>query len=128
VAYCPEGYQKLHGWWVYGGGEMINWGARHLDIAMWAMNLQITGPTKVAGPTELPTISGGFDVSADFRVKLELVTGEVIEIRTTAERVRPSGILYEGEKGIPPRGASPASPLASRRGGITSIARFPKIS
>jgi len=99
VAYCPERCLKFHGWWAYGGGEMMNWGAHHLDIAMWAMNLVHTGPVKIAGSAELPSISGGYDVPADFRARLDFATGETIEIRTTEERTRPSGILFEGEKG-----------------------------
>jgi myo-inositol 2-dehydrogenase / D-chiro-inositol 1-dehydrogenase len=99
VGYCPERYKKFHGWWAYGGGEMMNWGAHHLDIAMWALNLVNTGPIKVAGSAELPKVPGGFDVPADFRARLDFATGDVIEIRTTEDRSRPSGILFEGEKG-----------------------------
>ena len=99
VAYCPERYEKFHGWWAYGGGEMMNWGAHHLDIAMWAMDLVHTGPVNVAGSAVLPSIRGGYDVPADFSARLDFAGGETIEIRTTAERARPSGILFEGEKG-----------------------------
>ncbi len=95
VAYCPERYEKFHGWWDYGGGEMMNWGAHHLDIAMWAMNVR-TCPVRVAGAAELPSITGGFEVPADFRARLDFATGETIEIQTTADRVRPSGVLFEG--------------------------------
>jgi predicted dehydrogenase len=99
VAYCPERYEKFHGWWAYGGGEMMNWGAHHLDIAMWAMDLIHTGPVKVTGSAELPAIPDGFDVPADFSARLEFATGQTIEIRTTEDRARPSGVRFEGEEG-----------------------------
>jgi predicted dehydrogenase len=99
VSYCPERYQKFHGWWDYGGGEMLNWGAHHLDIAMWAMDLGNSFPVKIAGSAESQTVAGGFDVPADFRATLEFAEGRTIEIRTTADRARPSGVLFEGEKG-----------------------------
>ncbi|MGO9917690.1 MAG: Gfo/Idh/MocA family protein [Isosphaeraceae bacterium] len=98
VAYCPERYEKFHGWWDYGGGEMMNWGAHHLDIAMWAMDLGRVFPVKVAGTAELPAIAGGFEIPADFTARLDFAGGESIEIRTTALRNRPSGVRFEGEK------------------------------
>jgi myo-inositol 2-dehydrogenase / D-chiro-inositol 1-dehydrogenase len=98
VAYCPERAEKFHGWWDYGGGEMMNWGAHHLDIAMWAMDLVHSAPVKIAGTAELPAIKDGFEVPADFSARLDFATGETIEIRTTPDRARPSGVLFEGEK------------------------------
>lgn len=98
VPYIEERYRKFHGWWDYGGGEMINWGAHHLDIAMWAMNLGHTCPVMVSGTAESPTIAGGFEVPADFSARLDFPTGETIEIKSTGERVRSSGILFEGER------------------------------
>jgi myo-inositol 2-dehydrogenase/D-chiro-inositol 1-dehydrogenase len=100
AGYCPERYLRFHNWWAYGGGEMMNWGAHHLDIAMWAMDLSRTGPVKVAGDAELPSIPGGFDVPADFMARLDFATGQTIEIRTTPDRARPSGILFEGERSM----------------------------
>ena len=98
AAYCPERCLKFHSWWAYGGGEMMNWGSHHLDIAMWAMDLSHTGPVKVTGSAELPSIPDGFDVPADFTARLDFATGQTIEIRTTPERSRPPGILFDGER------------------------------
>ncbi len=99
VAYCPERYQKFHGWWDYGGGEMMNWGSHHVDIAMWAMDLARVPVVKVAGSGKLPSIPGGYEIPADFTARLDFATGATLEIQTTADRVRPSGVLFEGEKG-----------------------------
>lgn len=98
VPYCSQRYEKFHGWWDYGGGEMMNWGAHHLDIAMWAMNLGHTFPVKVAGTAELPSIPGGYEIPADFSARLDFATGETIEIRTAGESRHSSGVLFEGEK------------------------------
>jgi predicted dehydrogenase len=99
AAYCIERYIKFQGWWDYAGGEMTNWGTHHLDIAMWAMNLGQSYPVKVSGTAELTSINGGYDVPADFTARLEFATGETIEIKTTPDRTRPSGVRFEGERG-----------------------------
>jgi predicted dehydrogenase len=45
VAFNPGRLE--HRWWMqYGGGEMTDWGAHHIDIVLWAMNA--TAPTSVA--------------------------------------------------------------------------------
>jgi myo-inositol 2-dehydrogenase / D-chiro-inositol 1-dehydrogenase len=99
AAFCPERYEKFHGWWDYGGGEMMNWGSHHVDIAMWAMDLGRVPLVKVTGSGRLPSIAGGFEIPADFTAQLEFATGQTIDIRTTADRERPSGVLFQGEKG-----------------------------
>ena len=98
VAYCKERYEKFHGWWDYGGGEMMNWGAHHVDIAMSALNLGHTFPVRVAGTAECPSIAGGFEVPADFAARLDFATGETIEIKTASESPHCSGVLFEGER------------------------------
>jgi len=55
-----------------------------------------TFPVELAGTAQLPSIAGGFEIPADFTARLDFATGEAIEIRTTSERVRPSGVLFEG--------------------------------
>jgi predicted dehydrogenase len=97
--YCFERYRYFHGWWDYGGGEMVNWGSHHLDIAMWAMNLTHTGPVRVSGSAELPWIKGGYDIPADFAARLEFASGQTISIETNGPSPHCSGILFEGERG-----------------------------
>lgn len=47
-SYCPE---RLHFSWrfweEYGGGKVCDWGQHHLDIALWGMNLEDSGPLEV---------------------------------------------------------------------------------
>ncbi len=97
AAYCRERYEKFHGWWDYGGGEMMNWGAHHVDLAMWAMSLGHTAPIRVTGTAELPSIPGGYEIPADFSARLDFPSGETIEIRTAAASAHTSGVLFEGE-------------------------------
>ncbi len=98
VPYCWERFYKFHGWWDYSGGEMVNWGAHHLDLAMWAMDLGHTFPVRASGTAELPHIPGGYEAPADFSARLEFPAGETIEIQTAAASPHTSGVLFEGEK------------------------------
>lgn len=46
--FCP---QRLHFswrfWQEYGGGKVCDWGQHHLDIALWGMDLENTGPREI---------------------------------------------------------------------------------
>jgi predicted dehydrogenase len=47
-SFCPE---RLHFSWrfweEYGGGKVCDWGQHHLDIALWGMNLEDSGPLEI---------------------------------------------------------------------------------
>jgi len=36
----------------YGGGQLMDWVGHHLDIAHWALGLDLTGPVEVSGTGE----------------------------------------------------------------------------
>ena len=41
-------------WFEYSGGEVTDWGVHHVDIAMWALGGENTGPIEVEGKGEFP--------------------------------------------------------------------------
>lgn len=100
VEFCPERFGGWHGWWDYGSGELLNWGPHHLDIAMWAMNLCETGPSKVTCTTpHFPDIPGGYEIPTDFTADLSFSNGTSIIITSEANRsANSSGINFIGDK------------------------------
>ena len=72
---------------------MTYWGVNHVDIAMWALGLEKTGPVEIEGEGRFPKIPKGFDVPVDFRCTLKFAGGSTIEsptARKTASRSRAS--------------------------------------
>ena len=96
----PSAAMKFHGWWDYGGGEMMNWGAHHLDIAMWAMNLGHSLP----GPSLRVRLNCRRSL-ADLKSRQILRPGWTSQPAKPSKSERPvppldsSGVLFEGEKG-----------------------------
>ena len=94
--YCPERCHFNFRWWYeYSGGIMTDWGAHHMDVAHWALDMERSGPLKVDGTeTKLPTAAGGFNTPKHpivhylypNDIKLDVVAGD-------------EGVLFEGEKG-----------------------------
>ena len=95
--YCPERFEHWRYWWDYSGGEMTNWGVHHLDIVQWALGFEHSGPVRVRGEAQLPTMDGGYETPRRFRVELEYADGTPVDVYTseTAE----NGVLFEGEAG-----------------------------
>ena len=52
-------------WWEYSGGQVTDWGIHHNDIAMWALDVENTGPDEIEGQGQLPRgIPADFDLNA----------------------------------------------------------------
>jgi predicted dehydrogenase len=102
-AYCgPAGKSEynsqIHPWnwrWVheYGGGQLLDWVGHHVDIAMWTLGLDKTGPVKVEGSGEKGK-SKVFDAYEKYTYQGTFEDGRVVEVRSDF-----MGTKFTGENG-----------------------------
>ncbi len=79
----------------YSAGKIADWGAHHLDIAHWALNLDETGPVEIV-PEFVQWQKDGFsDQPSKFKVRLYYKGGLEIEISDMNE----NGVEFFGSKG-----------------------------
>lgn len=93
-------------WYEYSGGKFTDWGAHHIDIALWAtkMTEQGSGPVEVDGtdckhPVEMKdgqTLADDrFNTSNDFNIVHTFANGMEIHVTSRGD----NGLLIEGSKG-----------------------------
>lgn len=96
VPYIKERCHANFRWWrEYAGGQMTDWGAHHVDIALWAIGLPETGWLKLSGKGGIPSIRNGYNMPAQFDVTCTTPNGLPLQM-VTGQR---QGILFEGTKG-----------------------------
>ncbi|MCA9233929.1 MAG: Gfo/Idh/MocA family oxidoreductase [Planctomycetales bacterium] len=99
-------HYEFRWWYEYSGGKFTDWGAHHVDIALWAMGLdkQGTGPVEIDGtdahhPVEfkdgMPQRHDCYNTSDDFNVISRFDDGLELHVTSRGD----NGILFEGEKG-----------------------------
>ena len=74
---------------------MTDWGAHHVDIATWAMNMGDSGPMSVEGTATFPNIPNGFNTAVTFQIHCKYDNGVDLLIRDERRR---NGIMFEGDK------------------------------
>lgn len=91
-------------WYEYSGGKMTDWGAHHVDIAHWGLDLEHTGPKTIeVERSELPvdfkkgwpTVDNKYNTATTFLVRATFENGIPLEIRDDTE----NGVRFEGERG-----------------------------
>ncbi len=92
-------------WYEFSGGKLTDWGAHHIDIAMWALevNGQSTVPISIGGEAKhpvpfkdgYPTEHNRFNTATSFSMQA-LFPGDV---ELTIRHDTDNGILIEGERG-----------------------------
>ncbi|MHC4402692.1 MAG: Gfo/Idh/MocA family protein, partial [Planctomycetota bacterium] len=96
VPYCRE---RCHGsfrmWREYSGGSLTDWGAHHVDVAMWGLRQGSTGPVEVEGEGTVPDVPNGYNIAVDYKVTLSFAGGSKIVVSDDRDR----GVLFEGAGG-----------------------------
>lgn len=124
VDYIRERCHYTYRWWYeYTAGKFTDWGAHHIDIALWALNRQTpeTAPVRYDGtdanhPVKFvdgyPTHDRFFNTAYDFDVLAHFEDGLEMSITSRGD----NGILFEGEKGrlFVNRGKISGTPIEER--------------
>jgi predicted dehydrogenase len=100
VPYVPQKCHYTFRWWYeYSGGKMTDWGAHHLDIAQWALNMDGSGPNEIEAwgkpPDRRPLT---FNCHPHFNVTYRYGTGNnavVVHAMSEGE----NGVRFNGEDG-----------------------------
>ena len=98
----------------FGLGMITNWGAHHIDIAQWAMGLDLSGPTRVVGRADFMR-NDVFTVHRGYHVEMQYANGVTVILDDS----HPNGLRFEGSDGwiFCARGAAQVTasdPAASR--------------
>lgn len=96
VDYTPERCHVNFRWWrEYAGGQMTDWGAHHVDIALWGIEVPEQGTLQISGTGEVPQVENGYNMPAQFDVTCVMPNGLPLQL-VTGQR---QGILFEGDAG-----------------------------
>ena len=107
VDYIRERSHGTFRWWYeYAGGKFTDWGAHHIDIALWALqcNDEGTGPIEFDGTDAkhpvpfkngYPTIDDCYNTANDFAIQCTMKDGVKIIVDSRSD----NGLLFEGSKG-----------------------------
>ena len=95
----PYTAERCHGnfrWWrEYAGGQMTDWGAHHVDIALWAIGIPDAGKLMLSGTGQVPQVKNGYNMPAQFDVTCTMPNGLPLKM-VTGQR---QGITFEGTRG-----------------------------
>lgn len=78
----------------FGAGMITGWGAHHVDIAHWGMDMEHSGPVEIWGTAEFPA-SGLWNVHGAFETHARYANG----VTMTISGALPNGIKFIGSEG-----------------------------
>ena len=81
-------------WWRdYSGGLTTDWGAHHVDFAVWALNAVDDAPVEISGTGKFPGIPGWYDTAEEFDVDFTYANGNTLKLCSGVNEVVISGEL-----------------------------------
>lgn len=78
----------------FGLGMITNWGAHHIDIAQWAMGMELSGPRTIEGSAAFMT-DDVWTVHHTYHVEMVYPNG----VRVILDQSFPNGLRFEGTDG-----------------------------
>jgi predicted dehydrogenase len=96
--YCTARVHRNWRWNMdYGGGQLMDWVGHHLDIAHWALGLDLTGPVEISGKGEFPT-TGIYNGARRYWVETRYADGLPMVLAGGYAEI-PSGTKWIGDDG-----------------------------
>lgn len=92
-----DSFEARPGWLrceQFGAGMITGWGAHHIDIAHWGMDMEHSGPVEIWGKAAFPT-SGLWNVHGPFETHARYANGVTMTISGTL----PNGVKFIGDEG-----------------------------
>ncbi|TWT40774.1 Gfo/Idh/MocA family protein [Botrimarina hoheduenensis] len=106
-----RGHVHFRWWYEYAGGKLTDWGAHHVDIALWALNKSdgSIGPFTVEAlraehpvPFEdgMPTLDDRFNTATSYHLRVTFQDGIELDIVDFSDELKfGNGILFQGDAG-----------------------------
>lgn len=93
--YIVERCRGWRGWYEYGGGRLTDWGAHHLDIAQWALDMDAGGPVAIEATGASPSVEPEcYNIHPTFQVTYTYANR--VTVRCTSDQ---NGVRFDGEDG-----------------------------
>ena len=70
-------------------------GSHHVDIALWGIGRDRSGPSEISGTARYPNIRDGYNVPIDFEARFAFDDGLVVKVSDHGR----NGVMFEGEEG-----------------------------
>lgn len=99
--YCPARTHANWRWiWDYAGGNVTDFGAHHIDIALWGLGMVDTGPetVRILG-AEVPEARELYNTAFRFDFEATMPGGTVLRVRDTKHHDCAGGVKFIGEDG-----------------------------